>query len=127
MKIAKLMTQPVQKIDENSTIQEAVERMSRERVGSLIVTNGNDIGIITEKDILSQVLARHSNLTKIKVKDVMSSPLITVEKDIEGEDALRTMAEHGIRRLPITENGRIIGIFSTADVTKLAEMSNVTP
>ncbi|MFH0897079.1 MAG: CBS domain-containing protein [Candidatus Bathyarchaeota archaeon] len=122
MSVYKLMTKPVVKIDAYSTVQEAVEKMSREHIGSILVTfQGEDVGIITEKDILSKIIARKANAETIKVKEVMSSPIISVEKNTPGEDALRTMVKHGVRRLPITDKGKIIGIFSTADVTKLAE------
>lgn len=122
MSISKLMTKQVVKIDENSTVQEAVDVMSREDIGSIIVTKqGKDFGIITEKDVISKVVARKANVKKVRVKDVMSSPIITVEKDTSGEEALRMMAKNRIRRLLITDEGTIVGIFSTADITRLAE------
>lgn len=122
MSLSKLMTKPVVKIDELSTVQDAVTVMSRENIGSIIVTReGKDFGIITEKDIIAKVIAKRASVKKTRVKDVMSSPIITVEKDTSGEDALRMMAKHRVRRLLITDDGTIVGIFSTADVTKLAE------
>ena len=120
MKISKLMTQPVTRIDEYSTIQEAVEIMGKENFGTLLVTrNGKDIGILTAGDIISKVVAKKENLEKIKVNEMMSFPLVTVDKKTTGEDALRMMVNNDVRRLLITDNEEIVGIFTTSDVTKL--------
>jgi CBS domain-containing protein len=124
MKISALMTQPVLRIDEDSTAQQAAEMMGREHVGSLIVTRrGEDVGIITERDIISKIIAIQGDLKETRVKGVMSEPLITVSKNTIGEDTVRTMVENDVRRLPVTDNGRIIGIFTTSDLTKLATMN----
>jgi len=124
MNISTLMTQPVLRIDEDSTAQEAAEVMGREHVGALLVTQrGEDVGIITERDIISKIISRRCDLEETKVKDIMSKPLVTVDRDITGEDAIRTMVENDVRRLPVTDKGRIIGIFTTSDVTKLAAMN----
>jgi predicted transcriptional regulator len=121
MIISKLMTQPVIKIDEDSTIQEAVEIMGKKNFGTLLVTrHGKNVGIITAGDIISKVIAKKEDLETIKVKEMMSSPLITVDKKTTGEDAIRTMAKNDIRRLLITDNEEIVGIFTTSDVAKLA-------
>ena len=120
MMISKLMTQPVIRIDEDSTIQEAVEIMGKENFGTLLVTrHGKDVGIITAGDIISKVIAKKEDLETIKVKEIMSSPLVTVDKKTTGEDALRTMVKNDVRRLLITDNEKIVGIFTTSDVTKL--------
>ncbi len=120
MSISKLMTQPVMRIDECSTIQEAVEIMGKENFGTLLVTRDEkDVGIITSGDIISDVVAKKEDLEAIKVKDIMSSPLVTVDKKMTGEDALRKMVEYDVRRLLITDNGEIVGIFTTSDITKL--------
>jgi predicted transcriptional regulator len=120
MSISKLMTQPVMRIDEDSTIQEAVEIMGKESFGTLLATkDGNDVGIITAGDIISKVLAKKNDLETVKVKAIMSSPLVTIDKKMTGEDALRTMVKNDVRRLLITDDEEIIGIFTTSDITKL--------
>jgi CBS domain-containing protein len=114
------MTQPVIHIDEDATIQEAVEIMGKQSFGTLLVTrDGEDVGIITAGDIISKVVAKKKDLETIKVKALMSSPIVSVDKKTTGEDALRTMVKDGVRRLLVTDNDEIIGIFTTSDVTKL--------
>ena len=113
------MTQPVFRIDENSTVLEATEKMGNKHIGSLVITKyGDDVGILTKRDIINQIITE-GNLALTKVKDIMSTPIITIDKSTTGEDALRTMVKHGIRRLLITDKELIVGIFTTSDVTKL--------
>lgn len=120
MSMSKMMTQPVMRIDENSTIQEAVEIMGKEHFGTLLVTrHGKDVGILTAGDIISKVIAKKDNSETIKVNEIMSIPLVKADKKITGEDALRMMVEKGVRRLLITDNEEIVGIFTTSDITKL--------
>jgi len=120
MKISKLMTQPVIRIDEDSTIQDAVEIMGQQHFGTLLVTRqGKDVGILTAGDIISNVLAKKADLEKINVKKIMSTPLVTVDTKTTTEDALRTMVKNNVGRLLITDNEEIVGIFTTSDVTKL--------
>jgi predicted transcriptional regulator len=120
MAISKLMTQPVMRIYEDSTIREAVEIMGKEHFGTLLVTRiGKDVGIVTAGDIISKVVAKKEALETIKVKEIMSSPLVTIDKKMTGEDALRMMVKKDVRRLFITDNEEIVGIFTTSDVTKL--------
>ena len=120
MAISKLMTRPVMRIDEDSTIQEAVEIMGKEHFGTLLVTRrGIDVGILTAGDIISKVIAKKDDSETIKVKEIMSTPLVTADKKITGEDALRMMVKKDVRRLLITDNEEIVGIFTTSDITKL--------
>jgi CBS domain-containing protein len=120
MIISKLMTKPVVRIDENSTVQEAIVIMSAESFGTLLVTrHGQDIGVLTAGDIITKVLAQKHALDMVLVKEIMSTPLITADKQITGEDALRMMVNNNVGRLLITDNEEIVGIFSTSDVTKL--------
>ena len=86
MRISTLMETTVLRIDEYTTVLTAAELMGKNRVGSLLVTQGTgDVGIITERDVMSKVIAEKRSLAKAKVKDVMSKPLITVDKNTEGE------------------------------------------
>jgi CBS domain-containing protein len=121
MKVSTLMEKPVISIEESALVQTAAETMGKKRIGSLIVTKGQAIvGIITERDIMSKVIAEKRDLENVKVKEVMSTPIVTVSKDMEGETVLKIMAEKGVRKVLVTEKTDIVGIFSTSDITKLA-------
>jgi CBS domain-containing protein len=120
MKLSKLMTQPVIRIDEDSSIQEAVEIMGEKNLGTLLVMRGGkDIGVITAGDIISRVVAKKLDLDNVKVKEITSSPIVTVDEKTTGEEALRTMVEKDVGRLLITDDEDIVGIFTTSDITKL--------
>jgi len=120
MSISKLMTKPVLRIADDATIQEAVEIMGKEDISTLLVTrHGRDVGILTAGDVISKVVAKKKDLDTVRVKDVMSVPLITIDKKMSGEDALRMMVKHDVRRLLITDDDEIVGIFTTSDITKL--------
>ena len=122
MRISTLMEKPVLRINYDSTVQEAAEMMGKKHVGALLVMKGKeDVGIITERDVMSKVIAEKRGLEDVKVKEVMSEPLITVDKDTDGEEVIKVMAEKGVRRVLVTDEDEIVGIFSTSDVTKLAQ------
>jgi len=122
MKVSTLMTQPVLGIDGNLSAQESAEMMGKAHVGALLVKRNNEnIGIVTERDIMSKIIAVRGDLEKTKAKEIMSTPVVTVDKDMDAEDALRTMVKTKVRRLLITDKGKIVGIFTTSDVTKLAQ------
>jgi CBS domain-containing protein len=121
MKVSTLMEEVVYTIDEDSTVRTAAEKMGKKRIGSLIVKKEDEIkGIITERDIMSRVIAQKRSLDNVKVKEVMSTPIVKVNKDIEGEEVLKTMSEKGVGRVLVTDENKIVGIFSTSDITKLA-------
>jgi len=123
MKVSVLMTQPVLRIDEDSTIQKAMGIMSKERVGALLVTReGKDVGIVTEKDIISKIVARKDDWAEAGVKDFMSIAIVTADKDMDVEDAVKIMVENGVRRVLVTDKREIVGIFSIGDVTKLVQL-----
>jgi len=122
MKVSTLMTQPVLEIDENLSAQESAEMMGKAHVGALLVKSGfQNVGIITERDIMSKIIAIRGDLEKTKAKEIMSTPLVTVDKDMDTEDAVKTMVKSKVRRLFITDKGKIVGIFTTSDVTKLVQ------
>lgn len=121
------MTHPVLRIEKDSTAQEAAEVMHKKRVGSLLVgQRENEVGIITVRDIMSKIVSQRNDLEEIKVRDIMSKPLITADSKISGQDALRKMVENDVRRLPVTEEGKIIGIFTPSDITKLVAINQAS-
>jgi CBS domain-containing protein len=91
--------------------------MRDEHVGSLPITDGDTlVGMITDRDITTRVVAEAADLATTSVGDVHSRDLISVEPDKDLEEALRLMARHQIRRLPVVEDGRLVGIVAQADI-----------
>lgn len=85
--------------------------------------HGEDVEIITERDVISKIITTKDKIDEIDVKAVMSKPLVTIDRNTVGEKAIRTMVQNDVRRLPVTDEGRIVGMFTTSDVTKLVTMS----
>ncbi|MCD6411446.1 MAG: CBS domain-containing protein [Thermoplasmata archaeon] len=108
--------------DPNMTIREVAQRMRERKVGSSIVVRGcnQPIGIITESDILKKVVAEGKDANKVLVKEVMSTPLVSIDPYASLEDAMKVMNKHNIRRLPVMEKGRLVGIITEKDIFRIS-------
>ncbi len=117
MKTKEIM-KPVIKTSADSTVSNAAKIMDIKNIGSLPVEeNGKLIGIITERDILRKIVAKGRNPEETPVRDIMSSPLITIGPEEDIEEANNVMIKHKIRRLAVESNGKIIGIITMRDVS----------
>jgi len=115
---------PAIDVKEDTLVSEAAKLMAKHRVGYLLVRRDEDAllgrtaGIITEADVLEKVLSEGLNPKKIPVKDVMTTPIITVDSKTSLDDAIEMMIKKNIRRLPIEERGKIIGIIVDRDIVR---------
>jgi len=106
-------------IDPDATVQEAAARMLEGGVGSLIVIQkGSPLGILTERDLVTKVLAVRGKDSG-KVKEVMSSPVVTIPIDFDVNEAAELMGSRRIRRLPILDGGQLVGIVTENDLLKV--------
>ena len=109
----------VLKIDADASVLEAVERMVEENVGSLLVTEGDDVtGIVTERDYLRRVAVEGRTDQETSVQEIMSSPLIVVTPQTSIDECMALMTNKRIRHLPVVEAGELVGIVSIGDVVK---------
>jgi len=114
--VGQLMTREVSSIGEESSIQEAAKFMQANRIGSLLVEkNAQYIGIITETDVVRAV-AEGPDVTEITVQGVMSSPILSVDRNLSPQYARDLMADRRIRHLAVTEEEKIVGIISVRDL-----------
>jgi CBS domain-containing protein len=112
------MTAEVETAKPTESLKNVLKRLVKRNIGSIVVVEENEpVGIITERDI-SRCVARGTNALKRQVKNVMSSPLITVETTESVQDAMELMLMHGIRRLPVVKQRRLVGIVSERDVLR---------
>jgi CBS domain-containing protein len=119
MKVSEVMQNNIVSIPITATIQEAARVMSGAEIGSILVTEkGKYVGIVTERDLLKKVVAMGLDPTKETVKNVMSSPLITIDENEYIETANDLMNKNDFRRLPITRNGEIKGIITSRTILK---------
>jgi len=104
----------------DSTIEEAVKLMNEHEIGCLIVTEDNrPIGILTERDLLKRILAKSEDLKRIKVEEVMSTPLISVEPNVQLGDASRLMFQKNIKKMPIIKKGELLGLVTLTDILRI--------
>jgi CBS domain-containing protein len=111
------MTGNPRSIDASASVVEAAQLMREGHIGSLPITrDGQLVGMITDRDITTRVVADAADHRTAPVGDVSSRDLVTVEPDRDLDEALQLMAAHQVRRLPVVENGRLVGIVAQADV-----------
>ncbi len=97
----------------NFKISDAAKTMTESKVDSILVFEDDDvIGIVTQKDILSDVVAKGKDPTKVTVKEIMHKPIISIDKDAKVREAIALMSKHDIRRLIVRNEKRSIGIIS---------------
>ena len=113
-----IMSTTVIKIPLSETMDKAAKVMGTEHIGSLIVTeNGSDIGIVTERDLLTGVLARGRKLSDVKVREVTSTPLISITPDATIKEAAQTMIKKR-GRLAVSVGNKIVGVVTASDLIK---------
>ena len=112
-----VMTREVISIDKEASVQLASEKMCKENICSLIVQQaGNFIGVVTETDVVKKVVAVRKDLGQTKVGEIMTSPIISIESTQPLNKANIIMALKGIRHLPVSSGGKIVGIVSSKDL-----------
>lgn len=112
------MTNKVVTVDISERVEEALRLMVKFDIGSIVVTDREKpVGIITERDVTRAAL-RGDSLLKLPVRSLMSRPLQTGTPDMEIWLTFETMLRLGVRRLPIVDNGRLVGIVSEKDLTR---------
>ena len=120
MKAEDVMAREVVTLDEDVSAKKAAEIMAQEGVSAIIVTSeGKAKGILTERDILKRIVAEDKDSRKTKVKEIMSSPLVTIEPSTDLEKAAHLMFEKKIKNLPVIHDNRLIGLISLQDICKL--------
>ena len=111
------MTGDPRSIGQSASVVEAALLMREEDIGSLPITDDEKlVGMITDRDITTRVVAEAADPKMTSVGDVYSRDLISVEPDNDLEEAVQLMARHQVRRLPVVENGSLVGIVAQADI-----------
>ena len=111
------MTEDPRSIGTSASVVEAARLMREEHIGSLPITDDEQlVGMITDRDITTRVVTEAADPKTTSVGDVCSRDVISVEADKGDEEAVALMARHQVRRLPVVENGRLVGIVALADI-----------
>jgi CBS domain-containing protein len=114
-----VMSKPVITIEETKTAKDAGEIMKRTRKGCLIVTKkSKPVGIISDSDLIKKIVAKNIKASQVKLKDIMSKPLVTVGPEDDILVAVRKMKKNNIHRLPVVKKSKIVGLISLSDIAK---------
>ena len=123
-KIEDVMTRDVETVGRAATLREIARAMKLREIGDVIVVDeqGKLFGIVTDRDIVLRGIAEGGNPDEVTASEVCSSEeVIQLSPDASTDDAIRLMAEHAIRRVPVVQDGKLVGIVSIGDLAKLGE------
>jgi CBS domain-containing protein len=133
--VEEIMTRDPRSVGADDPIVDAARLMRDGDIGNVIVTDGGQVtGIVTDRDIVVRGVAEGIDPQATQVRDVCTAGIETIEPGMSVDDALRTMREHDIRRLPVVQDGQPVGIVSIGDLaverepdSTLADISAASP
>lgn len=119
--LGKICTRPVVTASAQMTVDQAAQTMRSKNVGALVVVNaGRPIGMITDRDVTVEVVAKGMDPDTVRVGDVMRKKPVTICKDLGILDAAKAFAKTGVRRLPVvTKKGILVGVIAVDDLIML--------
>jgi CBS domain-containing protein len=119
--VSQAMTAVPRSIESSESVVQAARLMASEDVGSLPVVEGDQlVGIVTDRDLVLQVLAKDLDPSKVTIAEVASENPVVAKPDEPLDAALQRMAQEQVRRLPVVDHGRLVGILAQADVAREA-------
>ena len=125
MKIREIMTPTVIQIHPEETVAAAARTLARYNIGALpVCSNGGDLcGVVTDRDLVTRCLASGQLPENTKVREVMTSSVISASPDMNTDQAAQVMGKAQIRRLPVVENGKVCGMVSLGDLANQRQCS----
>jgi len=118
------MRKNVISIDSSMTVKDAAIMMTDTNVGCVVITRGNaPIGILTERDFVKRIVSEDRDLST-PLADVMSFPLITVDSEDTVWEAAEIMKKNKIHKVPVEDQGKLVGIITATDIVKLCSMGS---
>ncbi len=124
MLVKNIITKRLVGVDYQVSVYDAVQIMDNNHIGSVVIRkNGKDVGIFTERDLLSKVIAKGKDYKTEKVGNSMTSPIITINIEANLQEASDIMMKKKIRRLIVEKEGKFIGIITQRDITQRLKYS----
>ncbi len=125
MPLREVMVREVVAGNQDLTVLEAAKLMRRNKVDSIVVLDdGEPVGIVTEGDIISELVSKDIKPSTMKLKDIMTSPLITASPNDRLSTIARKMARERIRKIPVIEDGKLVGIVADVDILSVSSEMN---
>ena len=114
-----IMTKQIVMIDHDKSALEAAKVMAEKGISSVfVVRDGQPVGIVSERDFVKKICAKELPIAQVKMAAVMSKILTTADPETPIEVAVQRMVNHKIRRLPIMDGGKLVGIITVTDLAK---------
>ncbi|MCB2290459.1 CBS domain-containing protein [Clostridium sp. CS001] len=127
MKISEIMTKDVISLSVDDTAQHAAKLMKEHNIGAIPVgLEEKVVGIITDRDIVLRCIAENKDIKTQKVREIMTSNPVLGDSNMNVDDAIRIMGERQIRRLPIVQSNKLIGIVSLGDLAVQSKLKEET-
>lgn len=126
MKVKECMFENVCYCNSNSTISEAAKKMSENHIGCIPVCNDEKcvVGILTDRDITLRSVACNKDANTTKVSEIMSCNTVCCDCNSEITEASKIMGDEQVRRIPVTENGKLVGILTLGDMARSKQINN---
>lgn len=125
MPVREIMVREVVTGDGSMNVREAAKRMKKYDVDSIVVLNDSEpVGIVTQGDIINELVSKDTTPSTVKLKDIMTTPLITASLNDRLSDIAKKMAAEKIRKLPIMEEGKLVGIVADVDILSVSSQMN---
>ena len=103
----------------NATVYEAIDQMAQKGVGALLVMEGERLlGIVSERDYARKVILKGKSSRKIRVREIMSHPVVCARPELTVEETMAIMTEKRVRHLPVVVEERVVGVISIGDVVR---------
>ncbi len=123
MIVRDVMAKNIKTVKPDDSVYAAVQKMNKFDIGSVIVvSSGRPVGIITETNIMRRIVEPRMDPATVWAKDIMSSPLTTIDENEAVEEAAKIMAAKRINRLPVTNGTKLVGLISSTDIVKASPM-----
>lgn len=126
MKLKDIMTKNIASVNTTSTVEEVAKLMQKYNVGSVPVCEQDKlVGIVTDRDIIMKNIASGNSPSNTSVRNIMTSNITTATPDMDMSEAYKLMSDHQIRRLPVVENNKLIGMVALGDLATSSEKSDI--
>ncbi len=126
MKVSEIMTKNPITVQPSATAKDAAELMKKESLGTVLVAEGDRLeGLVTDRQIATKVVAEGKDPARTRVSEIMTKDPVSASPDMEVEDVTKIMGENKYRRVPVVQDGKLMGIVSTADIAEHARTCDV--
>ena len=120
LRVIDAMTKRTISVKPSTTASRCAETMKKEHIGSIVVEHkGSVSGIISEQDLVYNIVAGNMDPNKVKVKDIMTKDVVTITPEKDITEAMLKMSNLNVRRLPVVEGQKLVGILTMKDILKI--------